>query len=405
MAATATLAVKAAKVEPGSEVVCEIRIRNTGQIVDQFTLEVLGDPGGWATVEPAVVPLFPGAEAVARVHFRPPRSSTIAARAYPFAVRVRSREDARASLVEEGVIEVGAFNDTFAELIPRTTRGSIRARSQLALDNRGNVRIVTHLTASDPDRKLNFAIHPPGLTAEPGTASFAQIGLRPRQRFFTGPPRTLPYKVFIHQDGLPPLAVDGAMMQEGLLPGWLLPALLGLLALVILATVLWITVVRRTIASTATEAIASPLAQASSAAEKARSAANTAQSVTNQPLVPGAVPGSNPIGGVAWAQRISATDSAPQLAVPEGSAVAITDLVFENPAGNSGTLRLLRNNRVLFELRLENFRDLDFHFVTPILVNEKQTLTLECRVEQTTPPQTCTAAVYYSGYFRNPPPG
>ncbi len=213
MAATATLATKAITVTPGGEAVSEVRIRNSGTVVDQFTLEVLGDASAWAIVEPAVIPLFPGAEAVARIRFKPPKSSSVPARAVPFAVRVKSREDARASLVEEGVVEVGPFNDTFAELIPRTAKGRSRAHARLALDNRGNVRISARLTAADPDRKLNFTITPPSLSSEPGTASFASVRMSPRQRFLAGPPKTNPYKVLVHQDGLPTITVDGTMQQ------------------------------------------------------------------------------------------------------------------------------------------------------------------------------------------------
>src|SRR2546423_11670214 len=238
MAATATLASKAVTVTPGGEAVSEVRIRNSGTIVDQFTVEVLGDASAWSIVDPAVIPLFPGAEAVARITFKPPKSSSVLARAVPFAVRVKSREDARASLVEEGVVEVGSFNDTFAELIPRTAKGSSRARAQLALDNRGNVRINARLTAADPDRKLNFTITPPALTAEPGTASFATVRLSPRQRFLTVPPKIRPDKVLVHQDGLPTITVDGSMQQEGLIPRWLVPALIGVAALLLIAGVL-----------------------------------------------------------------------------------------------------------------------------------------------------------------------
>src|SRR5947209_6837649 len=214
MGSTATLTTKAATVQPGGETSCEIRVRNSGTVVDQFTLEVLGDAAGWAIVEPSTLSLFPGAEATARIRFKPPKIWSVPAKAIPFAVRVRSHEDARASMVEEGVVEVGAFQDTFAELIPRTSRGGYSARAQLALDNRGNTRVNARLTAADPDRKLNFAISPPGLVAEPGLATFARVRLSPRQRFLLGPIRTLPYKVFVHQDGQPPLAVDGAMIQQ-----------------------------------------------------------------------------------------------------------------------------------------------------------------------------------------------
>src|SRR5207249_11497895 len=95
MAATAALASKAVTVTPGGEAVTEVRVRNSGTVVDQFTLEVLGDASAWAIVKPAIVPLFPGAETVARITFKPPKSSSDLARAVQFSIRVKSREAAR----------------------------------------------------------------------------------------------------------------------------------------------------------------------------------------------------------------------------------------------------------------------------------------------------------------------
>src|SRR3977135_2386620 len=268
MAATATLASKAITVTPGGEAVSEVRVRNSGTVVDQFTLEVLGDASAWAIVEPDVIPLFPGAEAVARIRFKPPKSSSVLARAVPFAVRVKSREDARASRVEEGVVEVGPFNDTFAELIPRTAKGRSRAHARLALDNRGNVRLSPRLTAAARDRKLNFTITPPALSSEPGTASFASVRMAPRQRFLTGPPKTNPYKVLVHQDGLPTITVDGTRQQEGMIPPWLIPALIGLAALAPLLVILRVVLLKPSIQSAATAAVAPQAASLQSQVNK-----------------------------------------------------------------------------------------------------------------------------------------
>jgi len=401
MAATATLAGKAVTVTPGGEAVSEVRVRNSGTVVDQFTLEVLGDASAWAIVEPAVIPLFPGAEAVARIKFKPPKSSSVLARAIPFAVRVKSREDARASLVEEGVVEVGPFHDTAAELIPRTAKGSSRARAQLALDNRGNTRINARLTAADPDRKLNFTITPPALTAEPGTASFATVRLSPRQRFLTGPPKISPYKVLVHQDGLPTITVDGAMQQEGMIPAWLLPALIGLAALILILVVLWFVLLKPSISSAAKDAVAPQASAAQSAAARAQVAANSAGQ--KAPTAGGAT-GANPFGGDAYAARLSGTST---LTVPNDGGLSVTDLVFENPNGYNGDLRLSRfnalkkQNQVLLTLKLENFRDLDFHFVTPLTFQPNDRIELTCNPQPEG--SVCDASVYYSGYFKNPP--
>ena len=407
MGATATLASRAATVQPGSEATAEIRVRNSGSVVDQFTLEVLGDAAAWTIVEPAVIPLFPGAEAVAKIRFKPPKSPSVPARAIPYAVRIKSREDAKASMVEEGIVEVGAFYDTFAELIPRTAKGSSRARAQLALDNRGNIPINARLTAADPDRKLNFAISPPALIAEPGTASFAAIRLTPRQRFLTGPPKSSPYKVLVHQDGLPTISVDGSMLQEGLLPGWLLPVLIGLAALLLVGVILWFAVLRPTIQSAATAAV-QPAAQAaqSSAAKAQAAAGNAAAKAPATGGGGGLATGANPFGGDPWADRLVGTSS---ITVPDGGGLSITDLVFENPSGRTGSLQLLRFNaqknttQTLLTLRLENFRDLDFHFVTPVIFKPNDKLQLACGADPVADGSSCDASVYYSGYFKNPP--
>src|SRR5260370_26350388 len=100
MAAPARLATKGSAGRPGGEAVSEVRVRNSGTVVDQFTLEVLGDASAWAIVEPAVIPLFPGAEAVARIRFKPPQSSSVPARPIPLAGLIKSPQDAPASLGE-----------------------------------------------------------------------------------------------------------------------------------------------------------------------------------------------------------------------------------------------------------------------------------------------------------------
>jgi hypothetical protein len=131
--ATVTLSAPIVAVEPGGEAALELRVRNTGNVVDEFSMTVLGAAESWAVVEPPTISLFPGAEQVARVVFRPPRSSSIAAGPLPFGVHARSREDAAGSTVEEGTLEVGAFSEPFAELAPRTSRGSRGATHDLAV--------------------------------------------------------------------------------------------------------------------------------------------------------------------------------------------------------------------------------------------------------------------------------
>ena len=94
---------------------------------------------------------------------------------------------------------------------------------------------------------------------------------------------------------------------------------------------------------------------------------------------------------------------------PTAGTLFITDLVFSNPTGASGELTLQRTSSTgataLLVLRLENFRDLDFHFITPIAVRAGETLAL---VPKCLPPVgpgpggDCAPAVFYSGYLTSP---
>ena len=151
-------------VTPGSQASVQLRVRNTGSVVDQFTFQVLGDAQPWSTVVPPSLSLFPGAEEAVAITFAPPRSAQAPAGQLPFGVRIVSKEDPQGSVVEEGVLEIAPFSDIFAELAPRTSRGSRGATHDLAIDNRGNAAINANLTAVDPDRLLNFdSAHPASL--------------------------------------------------------------------------------------------------------------------------------------------------------------------------------------------------------------------------------------------------
>ena len=220
MSASATIPPTPLQVEPGSEVSVFVQVRNTGEIVDQYTFEVLGEAAQWARLDPPELSLFPGAEGEIKVSFAPPREATTQSGEIPFGLKVVSKEDPEDSVVEEGLLEVGTYADLGAELLPRTSRGRLAGKHELAFDNRGNRRINAQLTAADPDNKLRFRFSPPALVSPPGTAVFAKVAVRPKRKFLWGRPKTYPFKVFIESEGETPLAVDGTIFQEQLIPKW-----------------------------------------------------------------------------------------------------------------------------------------------------------------------------------------
>ncbi len=406
--ASITLATPAVAVEPGHEAAVEFRLRNSGSVVDEFTLDVLGDAASWAAVEPPTISLFPGAEQAARVVFRPPRASTTPAGPIPFGVRAQSREDPTGSSVEEGTVQVAPFSESFAELVPRTSRGSRGGSHELAVDNRGNVRLNADVEASDADLQLSFEVKPPSMVVEPGMAGFAKVRAKPVKRFWRGTPKNRPFQLLVRPTEGDPIQLDGTLLQEAMLPPWFGRAIMALIALLIAAILLWFLVLRPSIDSAVSDAIESPIADLRAGVNDALGAAGLA---TMGPDVGG---GGAPTPTPAPGEPTPAPTPAGPVIVGLGNPVDgrledgnqtvlvtgtlfLTDLVFSNPNGQEGALVLLRDAAPLYELRLENFRDFDLHFVTPIVLTSGQSLNLSLACTAEGP---CDPSVLYSGYLR-----
>jgi hypothetical protein len=390
MGATASLEERVASVQPGSEVVLKLRVENSGHVVDQFDLVVLGDAASWTVVEPPVLSIFPGQSAAAAIHFRPPRAATTTAGAVPFGVRVGSREDPAGSTVEEGVVTVGTFTDTGADLVPKNSRGQRSATHELALDNRGNAPVHASLGATDPNGELRFRFQPPELDVNPGRAAFARLRVQPNRGFLSGPPRSHPFQLQVAAAGEKPILIDASMIQEGLIAPWMRTAALALVGLITAGALLWFLAIKPGIESTAKAAVKQPLAQQSAAIAQLQQKTAGAGAQPTPTVSPGPGGGSNASPG--FSRRLTAGSSSYKVAA--GTTLFVTDIVFQNPNGENGQIRLQRDGGDLFVEDLQNYRDLDFHFVTPITANAGQTLNLVTCSGSTCP----NAAVYLGGY-------
>jgi hypothetical protein len=426
MGAVASLNPTVLSVEPGAEASTQIKVRNTGNVVDQFSIDVVGEPAPWSTVDPSTLSLLPGTEGTATVTFRPPRTSDVAAGSFPFGVRVASKEDPQGSVTEEGTLEVGGFKEVFGELLPRTSRGRSEGRHELAVDNRGNVRLNADLEASDPNGSLRFRFSPAALVTDPNTATFAKVSVRPLKRFLKGPPKTHPFQVVVKPQATPPLTVDGVMLQEAILPPWLMKAVVALLALLALAAILWATLLKPAVKSAAKDAVKAPLAaQDAKVANLAggQKALNDAiaplvgHPVATPSIVPTTVVGATAAGdpfhqrlpiGQTFPVNTNRTDA---YQVGAKDTLSVSDIVMENPQGDSGTLSIQvvdgTNTGTLLVENLDNFRALDYHFVSPPVLtgNQKLQIQVNCPANngaQSTPPapgRACSPSVLFTGFL------
>ncbi|BCJ31904.1 hypothetical protein Asera_60120 [Actinocatenispora sera] len=426
MAAVVRLTEGNVTAEPGSEASCSVRIRNAGPVVDRFAVELVGAARGWTDVEPSVVSLLPGAEDQVVLTFRPPRSSAVGAGSMPFGVKVRSSEDPESSRVEEGELTVQPFTDLGAELIPRTSRGSRTGRHELVVDNNGNHPLTVEIHAADPDRLLDFRIAPALLDLAPGTATFIKLRAQPTRRFLRGDNRTLPFQAFVTAPDVEATTADGAMLQHALLPKSTMKAVALALAVVTALVVLWFTVLKPQVHSEATKAVQQQSAQLSAEANSAKQHAAEAQAQASRAARSAQQAGASPSGGAsptpsgargAAAGTLENSDSKTAIDFrittsvapgrpgsfttashdqPKKTVLWITDMVLQNPQGDTGTLQVRRGRIVLFEFGLANFRDLDYHFVQPLRFTrtDRVTLAVDCQNPGAT---KCTPSAYLDG--------
>jgi beta-lactam-binding protein with PASTA domain len=210
------------RADPGGETSSEIRVRNTGTIVDQFSLEILGGAAAWATIEPPLLNLYPGTDpSVAMLRFRPPRSAGTRAGPAPFKVRAVSKENPAISEAVDGVLEIAPYADLSAELVPHGSRGRFSARHVLRIHNQGNTPVTCAVSGADPDEQLAFSFVPTTVASLPGTQAEAQVRVRPRRWLWLGLPRLLLFSVTARTDGQTPLQAQGQMQQLAIIPRWL----------------------------------------------------------------------------------------------------------------------------------------------------------------------------------------
>lgn len=420
MGATATFDQSTLEVEPGGQVSGQLTVRNTGDVVDEFSFEVLGDAAGWTVVDPATLRLFPNTEQSATVRFQPPRAPTTPVGEVPFGIKVVPTEDPGGSAVAEGSLQVAPFSDVFAELLPHTSKGRRSAKHELAVDNRGNERVNADVTAVDQEDVLDFDVDPPGMVSEPGTASFGTLKVSSSERHWRGPPVSRPFQVMVHPDGEEPLELDGTMVQEAMIPSWLPKALLALLLLLALLAVLWFTLLRPTLESAAREAVEEPLEELSeqNAAQDEQIQAAAQQASEAQQDGDGSAAGGEATPEptpepttteVAFDDRLAASDGTGDavgtdtFTVGSEETLRLTDVLLENPQGHAGFVRLLRNDGVLVEVALENFRSLDYHFVSPVVFAGDDVLVLEVEcAEPAEGADECDAAAYVTGRLVTP---
>ncbi|MGW7542624.1 COG1470 family protein [Streptomyces sp. NPDC054770] len=418
MTVTTHLDPPSVSVAPGGEQQVTVRIRNEGDIVESYRLEVVGDASGWSEVEPPALSLLPGDSGTARLTLRPPRSHDLHAGLLPYAVRVQPSERADGTVVPEGTIDVLTFDELETQLLPRTVSGRLRARSQVEIRNRGNSRAKVRLTAEDPAERLGIALKPAAIDLEPGELRYVSLTVRSRRRMWRGKVKAHPFEVKLTADEGPdgrPTVLAGTYEQLPVVPGWAYVLAAGAAA----AAALWFAAVRPAVSSAARQSVAAAVKQA---VQQAVSPTAAPPGASAQPAGGSSPSAGSQSGGTAAAEAgaggsAGATGSAGAVGVPNGQYsktlsisvtkgdqrdatftvpsnrfLLLTDIVAYAPQGDEGTLTVSIDGQQVISLALENFRDHDSPWVTPIQAPPKSQIVLSVACRKPGTPADASAA-------------
>ncbi|HZF87255.1 hydrolytic protein [Streptomyces sp.] len=408
-----------ATVAPGDTATTSLTVRNDSDIVEAYSLEVVGDCASWTTVEPARVSLYPGTSETVTLRLAPPRSPEIRAGEVPLGVRVLPAEHPESVRVFETTVHVGEFRELHTELVPRRRRGWLRGRYRLAVRNQGNSPVEVGFTAGQAGEELGFAFKPAERKLEPGES--AEIGLRVRtgRPVWFGAPVVWPFTVDTTETGdqedprrdesAARVPLDAEFVQIPVFPRWLLVLLAALLALLLA----WFTLVRPAVRSAAREAATeavqprpTPAGEQGAAGQSPGAGAGTGTGTgtgagsetgpggqgTGAPSGSGddgtsaddgtAIGGGRQSSETIDVQTSGGETKAGTYRVPEGSVFGVTDIVVANFQGDEGLLTITFGDRKVTTIALETFRNQDYHWVTPIKIPENDTVTVEVTCEK-----------------------
>ncbi|GGV85284.1 hypothetical protein GCM10015535_31570 [Streptomyces gelaticus] len=408
-------------VSPGAEATTTLTVRNDSDIVEAYTFEVVGDCAAWSTVEPARVSLYPGTSEAVTVRLAPPRSHEVRAGEIPLGVRVLPTEHPESVAVPEATVVVGSFHELRAELDPRRRSGWLGARFRTSVQNRGNTAVDVVLDGKQAGEELRLSFTPGQRRLEPGESAEMGLRVRTRKLIWFGKPATWPFEVEAvegteedteREQSARAEVLPGEFAQLPVLPGWLLMVLAALLALLLA----WFALVRPAVRSTAKQAAheaaqekTPPGGQQGSAAgggtggptggqgdDKGQGKPNTSGGGSGS-----GGSGSGTGGGTGGTQQSSATIDVQTgsgakkkgtYRVPKGKVFGITDIVVANFQGDEGVLTISFGERKITTIALETFRNQDYHWVTPIQIQENDTVTASVTCAKPGTPATGTQA-------------
>jgi hypothetical protein len=154
-----------------------ITLRNRGQTVDQFTINIEGLDPEWYTLPVSSVALFPNDQDIVKVVFTLPEDIDPGVDAYPIIVKAISQENPQDISTTELNIEIGKAPKISLNLSPERLSGR-RGAYTVTASNPGSRECSVQLKGNSPKGRVFFNFQPDKLTIPAGGTLESTLNVR-----------------------------------------------------------------------------------------------------------------------------------------------------------------------------------------------------------------------------------
>jgi serine/threonine protein kinase len=216
---------------PGEPAILRLTLTNQSPTPEVATLSVEGVPGDWLQGLDQPILLAPGVPTPVDVRILVPRAPESLAGDYPVVIRARGSSDDSPGMANARW-SVRRFAASTLTVVPPAARGTSIGSYRVTLRNNGNAR-SGYLLSVEGGSELDPVFSADELVLEPGQIESVDLQVRAPSRLF-GWQRS--YQFTVRSDGgdEPPQRVLVEFLSQPLIPLWVIPVALAVLALLYL---------------------------------------------------------------------------------------------------------------------------------------------------------------------------
>lgn len=261
---------------------------------------------------------------------------------------------------------VAATTDHSVGLRPLRSRGSRGGRHTIKVVNSGNAPLRVDISPDALDGEIALDVQPT-LAVAPGATAQTTLRVTPATTYRNGPAREHAFVITTRSSDGTDAELAGTYEQRPRIPRWLGPAAAGAAAALVIGTAAWFALAKPWVEDTAQDAVDDDRVALRERIAELEAAAADAKEL---PL------------GAPTDVRLSVAPSSGNTAsdtysVDSGVKLSVTDVIFQNPTGAVGTVSLMRDDEIVLQSELANFRDFDLHLVAPFVFDEATEVVLE----------------------------